>query len=269
MKRLSLMTALLLVLPLSLSGQSFTPNVTLADGLSLNGTGSSNGIDFDGDGLFDFLGIAMGVDCQQGSTYSYSVRLVDKNGTELASQTGSEFINSGSTFFYVYFDSTVIGKNGVNGPYYLVDVSLTNMHGSGSLVAPLAFATEPFLASQFAGFRGDTVPPNVTVSASPAVLWPVDHKMREIKVNAAATDNMDANPTVTLDSITSNQDENMLGDGTTSPDIAVKDGKIYLRAERSGTLKGDRVYVIWYSATDSSGNSAKGFATVTVPHDNH
>ena len=266
MKRLSLMIALLLVLPLSAAAQSFTPNVTLSDGLSLNGTGSSTGIDFDGDGLFDFLGIAMGVNCAQGSTYSYSVRLVDKNGTELASQTGSEFINTGSTFFYVYFDGSVIGKDGVNGPYYLVDVSLTNMHGSGALVAPLAFATDPFLASQFTGFRGDTIPPNVTVSASPAVLWPVDHKMREIKVNVTATDNMDPNPTVTLDSITSNQNENMLGDGSTSPDIMVKNGHIFLRAERSGTLKGDRVYVIWYSATDSSGNSAKGFATVTVPH---
>lgn len=265
MKRLSLMTALLLVVSSPLFGQ-FTPTVTLSDGLSLNGTGSSSGIDFDGDGLYDFLGIAVGVDCAQGSTYSYSLRLVDKNGTELASQTGSEFINTGSTFFYVYFDASVIGKNGVNGPYYLVDVSLTNMHGEGALVAPLAFATEPFLASQFVDFRGDTIPPNVTVSASPAVLWPVDHKMREIKVNASATDNMDANPAVTLDSITSNQGEDMLGDGSTSSDIMVKNGRIFLRAERSGTLKGDRVYVIWYSATDSSGNSAKGFATVTVPH---
>ena len=268
MKRLSLMTALLLVLPLSALGQSFTPNVTLSDNLSLNGTGGSSGIDFDGDGLYDFIGIQMGVNCTLGSTYSYSVRLVDKNGTELAAQTGSEFINTGATFFYVYFDGTTIGKNGVNGPYYLVDVSLTNMHGEGALVAPLAFETQPFLASQFAGFRGDTIPPNVTVSASPAVLWPVDHKMREIKVNVSATDNVDANPTVVLDSITSNQNENMLGDGTTSPDILVHDGRIFLRAERSGTIKGDRVYVIWYSATDSSGNMAKAFATVTVPHDN-
>ena len=266
MKRLSLVTALLLVLPLSALGQSFTPNVTLSDGLSLNGTGNSTAIDFDQDGLYDFLGIAMGVNCTNGSTYAYSVRLVDKNGTQLASQTGSEFINSGATFFYVYFDGTTIGKNGVNGPYYLVDVSLTNMHGEGALVAPLAFATDPYLASQFAGFRGDTTPPNITVSASPAVLWPADHKMHEIKVNVSATDNMDSNPTVVLDSITSNQNENMLGDGSTSPDITVQDGKIFLRAERSGTLKGDRVYVIWYSATDASGNTAKGFATVTVPH---
>lgn len=266
MKRLSLLTALLLVFPVSLFGQSFTPTVTLADQMSLNGTGSSMGIDFDGDGLYDFFGIALGINCQNGSTYSYSVRLVDKNGTELASQTGSEFIATGSTFFYVYFDGTAIGKNGVNGPYYLVDVSLKNMHGDGALVAPRAFATDPFLASMFSGFRGDTTPPNINVSASPAVLWPVDHKMREIKVNVKATDDSDAHPTVALDSITSNQNENMLGSGATSPDIMVKNGRIFLRAERSGTMKGDRVYVIWYSATDASGNSAKGFATVTVPH---
>ncbi|HEY6843259.1 MAG TPA: hypothetical protein VI391_03765 [Thermoanaerobaculia bacterium] len=265
MKRLSLLVALLLVFAPPVFGQ-FTPNVTLADQMSLSGTGSSTGIDYDGDGLYDFLGIALGVNVDFGGMYSYSVRLIDKNGTELASQTGTEFLRTGSTFFYVYFDGTAIGKNGVNGPYDLVDLQLKNMFGPGALVAPLAFATDPFLASQFSGFRGDTTPPNVTVSASPALLWPVDHKMREIKVNVSATDDMDSNPSVVLESITSNQEENMLGDGTTSPDILVKNGRVFLRAERSGTIKGDRVYVITYSATDASGNVGKGIATVTVPH---
>jgi hypothetical protein len=43
-------------------------------------------------------------------------------------------------------------------------------------------------------------------------------------------------------------------------------GKIYLRAERSGTGKNGRLYTITYSATESQGNSSIGIATVKVPH---
>src|SRR5207237_3683375 len=134
-------------------------------------------------------------------------------------------------------------------------------------VLPDAFTTQAFTAGQFEGFVGDTTPPTVVVTASPNVLWPVDHKMREITVYVTATDDHDPNPFVSLVGVTSNKGQNAIGDRNTSPDILMQNGKIFLRAERTGTSKQDRVYTITYSARDAAGNIGTGSATVTVPHD--
>ncbi len=109
----------------------------------------------------------------------------------------------------------------------------------------------------------DTIPPEFTLSVTPDVLWPPNHKMVEIIPSWTVSDeSLD----VTLVSITSNEDDDAKGDGHTSDDIQVKpDGSIWLRAERSGKGTG-RVYTITYRAVDGSGNVTVDSATVTVPH---
>ena len=259
MKRLSLMTLLLVALP----------SAAFAQDPSLTGGGSATGIDLYGTGLYDFLQVAIGINVPTSSYYSYSVKLEDKNGTVLGEVSSFQFLASPTANLYFYFDGTVIGQNGIDGPYYLKDLTLQNMFGAGSLSAALAYTTPPFRADQFPGFHGvvDTTPPTVAVVADPDVLWPVNHKMHEITINVIATDDVDPNPVVTFESVTSNQGENLTADGNTSPDILVQDGHIFLRAERSGMTKDDRVYTITYSARDASGNVGFGAATVTVPHD--
>ncbi|MCK5600953.1 hypothetical protein KAR91_03730, partial [Candidatus Pacearchaeota archaeon] len=118
----------------------------------------------------------------------------------------------------------------------------------------------------------DVTPPELTLSATPDVLWPPNHKM--VEVTPGWTVNEDC--TVVLYSITMNEGketntyehgyDDTQGDGHTLDDIQVDaDGKIYLRAERSG--KGDgRVYTITYKATDAAGNETQETVTVTVPH---
>ena len=54
--------------------------------------------------------------------------------------------------------------------------------------------------------------------------------------------------------------------GYIGKDIKISDGKIFLRAERSGKSDG-RIYTLIYQATDCSGNKAITSATVNVPHD--
>jgi hypothetical protein len=117
----------------------------------------------------------------------------------------------------------------------------------------------------------DTTPPNLLVSLSPNSLWPPNHKMVDITVNFTVTDACDAQPTVKLVSITSNEPANGSGDGNTSPDITgasygTDDRRFQLRAERKGNGNG-RVYTATYSAQDASGNMAQQIATVTVAHD--
>ena len=64
----------------------------------------------------------------------------------------------------------------------------------------------------------DTTPPTLVLVPDPAVLWPPNHKLRNVKVLAIVTDACDPDPTLTLDSISSSEPDNGLGDGDTSND---------------------------------------------------
>ncbi|MHC4676722.1 MAG: right-handed parallel beta-helix repeat-containing protein, partial [Planctomycetota bacterium] len=70
----------------------------------------------------------------------------------------------------------------------------------------------------------DTTPPEFSLTVTPGVLWPPNHKMVKVTPAWEASDNCDELPEVTLVSITSNE-----GGGHTSDDIRVKgDGSIWL-----------------------------------------
>jgi hypothetical protein len=112
----------------------------------------------------------------------------------------------------------------------------------------------------------DTTPPEISVTVTPKILWPPNHKYADVEVTVTATDNIDPSPTVTFVSVTSNEPENGKVYGNTSNDIMkLGDFAFKLRAERSGTSSG-RVYTITCKATDASGNYAMGSVTIEVPH---
>jgi hypothetical protein len=112
----------------------------------------------------------------------------------------------------------------------------------------------------------DTTPPEISVTVTPNILWPPNHKYADVEVTVTASDVVDPSPTVTFVSMASNEPENGKGDGNTSNDIMkTGDFAFQLRAERSGTGSG-RVYTITYKATDASGNYATGSVTIEVPH---
>jgi len=119
----------------------------------------------------------------------------------------------------------------------------------------------------------DTNLPRLAVEPSLPVLWPPDHRMERVPIAWVAHDRCDANPTVLLESVTSSEpdDEVGNGDGTTTGDIAdvepgSPDTEVLLRAERAGAGPG-RVYTLIHRVTDASRNSAQGMAVVRVPHD--
>lgn len=110
----------------------------------------------------------------------------------------------------------------------------------------------------------ETAPVIANVSTSVTSLWPPDHSMKEVIVNYDLSDNC-----FVLDSmitVSSNEPENGLGDGDTSPDWKVINNHlVQLRSERSGTGKG-RTYTITITALDESGNMATAVSIVMVPH---
>ena len=117
----------------------------------------------------------------------------------------------------------------------------------------------------------DTTPPSLSVSLSPDVLWPPNHKLVSIAASIQVSDTCDESPNVELVSITSNEADNGAGDGNTSDDIqeasfGTDDRTFLLRAERAGKGSG-RIYTVTYGATDASGNIAKeATAEATVLH---
>jgi hypothetical protein len=113
--------------------------------------------------------------------------------------------------------------------------------------------------------EADNTPPSPQVSASPASLWPPNHKLVPITVAVTVSDDTDPNPKVKLVSITCNDSCNPAQD-IAGAALNTDDRAFQLAAWRTGSGSG-RTYTITYSATDASGNSTTTKTTVVVPHD--
>lgn len=137
----------------------------------------------------------------------------------------------------------------------------------GAGVSDLTAALNDIFQSAGGGGGSETAPPRLSLEVSPAVLQPVNHQMVEIAPILAVSDDTDPHPRVTLLSVTTSEPEDGQGSGNTPGDIEItEDGRIFLRAERSGTGN-SRIYTLTYRATDSSGKSSTASAEVLVPHD--
>ena len=113
----------------------------------------------------------------------------------------------------------------------------------------------------------DVEAPVITsVTASPNVLWPPNHKMVPVVITATATDNCGSSPICQVTSVSNNEPVNGLGDGNTAPDWMITGLQtVSLRAERSGLGDG-RLYSVTDTCTDGSGNSSSQIVGVEVPH---
>jgi len=138
--------------------------------------------------------------------------------------------------------------------------------GSTTVTFTYTSSCAPFTTSCSATFTvpPDNTPPSITnVSATPAMLWPPNHQMKDVTINYTATD---CGAFTTSLSVTSNEPINGTGDGDTSPDWEVIDNHhVKLRAERAGNGNG-RIYTITINATDACGNTSSNTATVIVAH---
>jgi hypothetical protein len=152
-----------------------------------------------------------------------------------------------------------IGSTVITSPYVFplgtTTVNVSAVNGGG-------FATCSFTVTV-----NDTEAPVISnVSVDPSVLWPANHKMRNVAVTYSSTDNCPGTVTCVL-SVTSNEVMNGSGDGNTGPDWEiVNNHSVKLRAERSGAGTG-RVYTITMRCTDQAGNTGVATTAVMVPHD--
>ena len=118
----------------------------------------------------------------------------------------------------------------------------------------------------------DTSVPTLAPVPNKTILWPPNHKMVDIMIEANASDSS-GGPVTLSATVSSNEPQDGLGDGDTSPDwtepvIDQENGIIVLklRSERSGAGEG-RIYTITITATDESNNSSQASVEIIVPHD--
>ena len=120
-------------------------------------------------------------------------------------------------------------------------------------------------SSTFKVIVNDTQAPSLSdPSATPVMLWPPNHSMRDVMVNYTATDNCPGLNCVL--SVTSNEPVEGTGDGDTSPDWVIVDNHhVRLRAERAGSGNG-RIYTVTTTCTDAAGNVTSKSTPVIVAH---
>ena len=100
--------------------------------------------------------------------------------------------------------------------------------------------------------------------ASPAALWPPNHKMAAVTLSPTLSGTC-GTATCRVMLVTSNEPADGLGDGDTSPDWEIGEGlTVMLRAERAGGGSG-RIYTVTIHCTDEAGNVVTKTAAVSVP----
>jgi hypothetical protein len=114
--------------------------------------------------------------------------------------------------------------------------------------------------------EGAAPPVIVDIDADPDVLWPPNHRMVAIDLDIDVESECPGNADCEVVDVTCDEPADGTGDGNTSPDWSIRDGRLRLRAERSGNGDG-RVYTVHIRCEDAAGNADERTVRVSVPHD--
>ena len=106
----------------------------------------------------------------------------------------------------------------------------------------------------------DTTPPTiVALGASPNPIWPPNHKMVAVTIDAFVTDDTDPAPFVHIIGVTSTDPAVTSADWQITGDMSLN-----VLADKSGNDA--RVYTVYVEAVDASGNASVATTTVTIGH---
>ncbi|MCJ7448226.1 MAG: T9SS type A sorting domain-containing protein [Bacteroidales bacterium] len=117
-----------------------------------NGYFAESGVDKDSDNRFDSLKVTIGVNLRNFLNYNVFGYLYDKNGNQISKSNviGKSETGYGDNLVDLFFDGISIYLHGVDGPYYLKNISLQNEAGN-SLDAIISADTT--IAYKFTDFQ--------------------------------------------------------------------------------------------------------------------
>jgi hypothetical protein len=188
-------------------------------------------------------------------------------GTSAYYQISTTAVYTG--FITVCIDDAGVGVSGTPHLFHFtggtwVDVPVT-VGGSPSIVCGRVASLSPFALLTPAG---DTVAPVIHhIAATPNELWPPRNQMVPVSILVDVSDTVDAHPSCRIASVSSEGTLQRHEHDPFEPDWQVTGPlTLNLRAERAGSER-DRLYRIAVACADASGNAARTFVVVTVPHD--
>lgn len=158
------------------------------------------------------------------------------------------------------------------------DCTATSVSDPGPASYPLGTTDVSFTASDAFGNESscttqvtvvDTTPPLITsLTASPALLWPPNHKLSTITVSVEASDACDPAVQCGIVSVASDEPDAGLDEDDLPGDIQAIGGiSVQLRAERSSDGAGRRYGITVECADATGGGATRATTQVLVPHD--
>jgi len=147
-------------------------------------------------------------------------------------------------------------------------ISLTPPAGTYTLMVTVDDGNGGFASDTVVVAVLDVTPPTITsATASPSVIAVAGHRMVPVVVSVSASDQCGGSVSCRIVNVTSNEPQDGLGDGDTSPDWEITgDLTLNVRAERAGGGTG-RVYTITIVCVDAAGNQTTSTVKVTVLKD--
>lgn len=180
----------------------------------------------------------------------------------------------GDTLTFAWFDgeallfSDKVATIPDGTPVQLPNFSISSLSmGEHTITLEVTDSINPAVSSAFSVAIIDDIAPTLNPVSNKTILWPPNHKMFDVILQANASDNSGFMPTLSA-SVSSNEPIDDAAGDWTQPVIDQATGTITLklRADRSGRGSG-RTYTIVITATDAHGNSSTAKVNVVVPHD--
>jgi 6-phosphogluconolactonase (cycloisomerase 2 family) len=188
------------------------------------------------------------------------------DGTRVALDGTGAFDPDGDAIEWIWIESAgTEARLLATGP--LPEVALSS--GEHSLTLLVVDATGLAARHDFHVTVSDTEPPAILrLDASPATLWPPDHRLVPVHVVLEAKDACSGAAHARMADVTSSEPEDAAGDGRSMGDIVVRSSEngadLLLRAERKGGGPG-RVYRVRFVVADEAGHAREATIDITVP----
>jgi hypothetical protein len=112
------------------------------------GVTADEGVDTDGNGVFDELRVEIHVELAKTDFYQWSARLVDQNGTDIDVDSRNATLNAGVATIDLVFDGKKIGRNGVDGPYFVKGLGMYGRTGPNLVLLDVA-ETQAYAVTDF------------------------------------------------------------------------------------------------------------------------
>lgn len=132
--------------PFSREGELLT--TISAGSSSIAGPHSSNGVDDDGDGLYNRLDAIVGLDIDIPGIYRLAGDLYGPDGAEIGTALAQENLSIGAQAVILSFNGFEIFSSGIDGPYSLTNVVLAEIHGE--MIAEVDEETDLHTTADFA-----------------------------------------------------------------------------------------------------------------------